>query len=116
MSEWVSYLAARYLTWLECRSMAVRLGLASHSSDAAASPTPHLQGGEEGGEGGGERGGEGCGEGGGEGVVKGGRAALADAQLAQPRATEGAHLRSSEGLQGGGKSVARGRQGVSKEL
>ena len=43
-------------------------------------------------------------------------AALADAQLAQSRATEGAHLRSSEGLQGGGKSVARGRQGVSKEL
>ena len=42
MSECVSYLAARYLTWLECRSMAVRLGLASHSSDAAASPTPHL--------------------------------------------------------------------------
>ena len=71
MSEWVSYLVARYLTWLECRSMAVRLGLASHSSDAAASPTPHLQGGEEGGEGGGQRGGEGCGEGCGEGVVRG---------------------------------------------
>ena len=34
--------AARGPSWLECRSRAVRLGLASHSPDAAASPTPHL--------------------------------------------------------------------------
>ena len=27
---------------MECRSIAVRLGLASHNCDAAASPTPHL--------------------------------------------------------------------------